>query len=84
MDTYGGWVKKKEERGVEIRTRTEAGESPDTWDRISIGVTIVTPIRMGEAQTPLGQTRGNLERAIREAGREPGQRDTFYEAILHV
>ena len=39
---------------------------------------------MGEAQTPLGQTRGNLERAIREAGREPGQRDTFYEAILHV
>ena len=39
---------------------------------------------MGEAQTPFGQTRGNLERAIREAGQEPGQRDTFYEAILHV
>ena len=37
---------------------------------------------MGEAQTPFGQTRGNLERAIREAGREPGQRNTFYEPIL--
>ena len=82
MDTYGGWVKKKEERGLEIRTRSEAGESSDTWDRISIGVTIVTWIRMGEAQTPVGETRGNLERAIREAGREPGQRDTFYEPIL--
>ena len=75
-------MKKKEERGVEIRTRTEAGESPDTWDRISIGVTIVTPIRMGVAQTPVGQTRGNLERAIQEAGREPGQRNTFYEPVL--
>ena len=37
---------------------------------------------MGEAQTPFGQTRGNLERAIREAGREPVQRNTFYEPIL--
>ena len=35
MDTYGGWVKKKEERGLEIRTRSESGESSDTWDRIS-------------------------------------------------
>ena len=39
---------------------------------------------MGVAQTPVGETRGNLERAIQEAGREPGQRNTFYEAILHV
>ncbi len=37
---------------------------------------------MAGAQTPVGQTRGNLERAIREAGREPVQRNTFYEAIL--
>lgn len=37
---------------------------------------------MAGAQTPLGQTRGNLERAIREAGRQPVQRDTFYEAVL--
>jgi len=37
---------------------------------------------MAGAQTPKGQTRGNLERAIREAGREPVQRDTFYEPIL--
>jgi aminodeoxyfutalosine synthase len=37
---------------------------------------------MAGAQTPVGQTRGNLERAIREAGREPVQRDTFYEPIL--
>ena len=37
---------------------------------------------MAGAKTPVGQTRGNLERAIREAGREPVQRDTFYEPIL--
>jgi len=37
---------------------------------------------MAGAQTPKGQTRGNLERAIREAGREPVQRNTFYEPIL--
>ena len=37
---------------------------------------------MAGAQTPKGQTRGNLEHAIREAGREPVQRDTFYEPIL--
>jgi len=37
---------------------------------------------MAGAQTPKGQTRGNLERAIREVGREPVQRDTFYEPIL--
>lgn len=36
---------------------------------------------MAGAQTPVGQTRGNLERAIREVGREPVQRNTFYEAI---
>jgi aminodeoxyfutalosine synthase len=37
---------------------------------------------MAGAQTPKVQTRGNLERAIREAGREPVQRNTFYEPIL--
>jgi aminodeoxyfutalosine synthase len=37
---------------------------------------------MAGAQTPKGQTRGNLESAIREAGREPVQRDTFYEPVL--
>jgi aminodeoxyfutalosine synthase len=36
---------------------------------------------MAGAQTPLGQTQGNLERAIREAGREPVQRNTFYEPV---
>jgi len=37
---------------------------------------------MAGAQTPKGQTRGNLESAIREAGREPVQRNTFYDPIL--
>ena len=37
---------------------------------------------MAGAQTPLGQTRGNLERAIREAGRMPVERNTYYEPIL--
>lgn len=37
---------------------------------------------MAGAQTPLGQTRENLERAIREAGRQPVQRDTYYEPVL--
>jgi len=36
---------------------------------------------MAGAQTPKGETRGNLESAIREAGREPVQRNTFYEVI---
>jgi aminodeoxyfutalosine synthase len=36
---------------------------------------------MAGAQTPLGQTRGSLERAIREAGRQPTERNSFYEAI---
>lgn len=36
---------------------------------------------MAGAQTPLGQTTGNLERAIREAGRQPLQRDTYYEPV---
>ena len=33
------------------------------------------------ARTAVGQTRGNLERAIREVGREPAQRNTFYELV---
>ncbi|MCX6935228.1 MAG: aminofutalosine synthase MqnE [Verrucomicrobia bacterium] len=36
---------------------------------------------MAGAQTPVGQTRMNLERAIREAGRTAVQRDTFYEKV---
>ena len=36
---------------------------------------------MAGAETPVGQTRSNLQRAIREAGREPVQRNTFYEKI---
>ncbi len=36
---------------------------------------------MAGAQTPKGQTRENLESAIREAGREPVQRNTFYEVV---
>jgi len=36
---------------------------------------------MAGAQTPVGQTRGNLERAILEAGRKPVQRNTFYEKV---
>lgn len=37
---------------------------------------------MAGAQTPLGQTRGSLERAIREAGRLPVERNTYYEPVL--
>jgi len=37
---------------------------------------------MAGARTPLGQTRGNLERAIREAGRQPVERNTYYEPVL--
>jgi aminodeoxyfutalosine synthase len=37
---------------------------------------------MAGAQTPLKQTRENLERTIREAGRHPVQRDTYYEPVL--
>jgi aminodeoxyfutalosine synthase len=36
---------------------------------------------MAGAKTPVGESRGNLERAIREAGREPVQRNTFYEVV---
>lgn len=36
---------------------------------------------MAGAQTPQGQTVGAFERAIREAGREPMQRDTWYRRI---
>jgi aminodeoxyfutalosine synthase len=37
---------------------------------------------MAGAKTPVGESRGNLESAIREAGREPVQRNTFYEPVL--
>ena len=36
---------------------------------------------MAGARTPLGQTRSDLEQAIREAGCEPVQRNTFYEPL---
>jgi 2-iminoacetate synthase ThiH len=36
---------------------------------------------MAGAKTPVGQTRENMVRVIREAGREPVQRNTYYEAI---
>lgn len=36
---------------------------------------------MAGAKTPAGQTREKLERAIREAGREPVQRNTVYQAV---
>jgi aminodeoxyfutalosine synthase len=36
---------------------------------------------MAGARTPVGQTRGAFERAIREAGREPRQRDTWYRLV---
>ena len=36
---------------------------------------------MAGAKTPAGQTRENMVRVIREAGREPVQRDTFYEQV---
>ena len=36
---------------------------------------------MAGSQTPQGQTRAKLENAIREAGRIPMQRDTFYRRI---
>lgn len=36
---------------------------------------------MAGARTPAGQTREKLERAIREAGREPVQRDTTYQPV---
>lgn len=36
---------------------------------------------MAGAKTPVAQTREKLERAIREAGREPVQRDTWYQPV---
>ena len=36
---------------------------------------------MAGAKTPAGETRNNLERAIREAGREPVERNTYYEPV---
>jgi len=37
---------------------------------------------MAGAKTPIGETRNNLERVIREAGREPVERNTYYEPVL--
>jgi aminodeoxyfutalosine synthase len=36
---------------------------------------------MAGSQTPQGQTKAKLEHAIREAGRIPMQRNTFYQRI---
>ncbi|HUS36129.1 MAG TPA: aminofutalosine synthase MqnE, partial [Verrucomicrobiae bacterium] len=37
---------------------------------------------MAGATSPQSQTRAEMIKAIREAGREPLQRDTFYEAVI--
>ena len=39
---------------------------------------------MAGSQTPQEQTRVRLEKAIREAGRVPTQRDTFYRAVAEA
>jgi aminodeoxyfutalosine synthase len=39
---------------------------------------------MAGATTPTGQTLAALQKAIREAGREPMQRDTWYRRIAPV
>jgi len=36
---------------------------------------------MAGAQTPMELTRAELERTIREAGRQPVQRDSLYRAV---
>jgi aminodeoxyfutalosine synthase len=36
---------------------------------------------MAGARTPAAMTRAKLIKAIEEAGRDPVQRDTFYEAV---
>jgi aminodeoxyfutalosine synthase len=40
-----------------------------------------TIFHMAGATSPQSQTRAEMVKAIREAGREPVQRDTFYEAV---
>jgi hypothetical protein len=59
------------------RPGKEGGENPAVAGRAYARI-----FHMAGAQTPVGQTRGNLESAIREAGREPVQRNTFYDPIL--
>ena len=39
---------------------------------------------MAGASSPQEQTRASMIKAIREAGREPVQRNTFYEALSHI
>jgi aminodeoxyfutalosine synthase len=39
---------------------------------------------MAGAKTPVRQTRESMVRVIREAGREPMQRDTFYKPVVEV
>jgi aminodeoxyfutalosine synthase len=38
-------------------------------------------VHMAGAQTPLGMTRAQIEHLIREAGREPVERDTLYRPV---
>ena len=41
-------------------------------------------VHMAGAQTPLGLTRAEIEHLIREAGREPVERDTLYRPVNRV
>jgi aminodeoxyfutalosine synthase len=38
-------------------------------------------VHMAGAQTPLGMTRAEIEHLIREAGRDPVERDTLYQPV---
>lgn len=38
-------------------------------------------VHMAGAQTPLGLTRAKIEHLIREAGRDPIERDTLYRPV---
>jgi len=66
----------KPQIGLGGRPGKEGGKNPAVAGRAYARI-----FHMAGAQTPKGQTRGNLESAIREVGREPVQRDTFYEEV---
>jgi hypothetical protein len=66
----------KPQIGLGGRPGKERGKNPAVAGRAYARI-----FHMAGAQTPVGQTRDNLERAIREVGREPIQRDTFYKEV---
>ena len=41
-------------------------------------------VHMAGAQTPVGMTRQEIEHLIREAGRDPVERDTLYQPVHRV